>query len=119
MPANRQLRLGIADRGEVAGEETAVAELLRGKAALRRHDERLEQPLADRVAEEEVARLGTNRKLGKQPRRIDAGSDHDGIGCELAAGGQPNSAVLLRRAFADLHVGQRSERLDDACGRSK
>src|SRR5207253_10513148 len=51
------IRLGIAERAEVARKDTTVGELLRRERSFRRHDEWLEQPLANRAAEEEIARL--------------------------------------------------------------
>ncbi len=65
-------RRGIAARAEVAREHAAVGELLRGERELGRDDERLEQTLADRVAEEEVAILGA-RPAGRPERREQRG----------------------------------------------
>ena len=63
---------GVAGGGEIAGEHAAVGELLGGEVELRRDDERLEQPLADRLAQEEVARLALDRQL-REPGGLPAG----------------------------------------------
>src|SRR5437660_5808940 len=59
------LRL-VATRAEIAREHPAVAQLLGRKAALRRDDERLEQPLADRLAQEEEPVFTLDRELGSE-----------------------------------------------------
>ena len=71
-------------RGEIAREDSAVGELLRRECELRRDDERLEQPLADRVAEKQVAILGDQREVDPERRqqraRVGAGRDDDDVG---------------------------------------
>ena len=69
--------VGVAGRGEVAGEHAAVCELLGREVPLGRDHERLEQALADRLAQEEVARLALDRQLRDQRPGLPAGRDDD------------------------------------------
>ena len=101
------LRL-VAARSEVAREHPPVAELLRGEAPLGRDDERLEQPLADRLAQEEEAVLSLDRELdSERPQevgRVGARRDDDGV-CEPR---------LERVDRPDADVEPAAERLDNA-----
>ena len=93
-PSRTRPRIAL-QRLSVAGREHApVGELLRREPALGRDDERLEQPLTDRVAEAEDARLRVDRQLGQEPRRVDAGRDDDVAGVE----------VVERLHLAEPHV---------------
>ena len=68
---------------QVAGEDASVGELLGRDAAVDGDHERLEQPLRQRLAEEEVARLLHDRQLeaerSEESRRVVAGRDDDGV----------------------------------------
>ncbi len=57
---------GSPTAAEVAGEDAAAAELLRGEVELRRNDERLEQALGHRLAEEEMSHPRA-RSASRQP----------------------------------------------------
>ena len=74
----------IADRAEVAGEHAAVPELLCGEVELRRDDERLEQALADRLAQEQVSLLPLDRQCrtewAEEVVDIDAGRHDHRVG---------------------------------------
>ena len=57
------VRVGVARRREVAREHAPAGEVLRREVAVDEDDERLEQPLGDRFAEEQVLRLRDDRQL--------------------------------------------------------
>ena len=95
---------GVAARTKVAGEHAAVGELLRGEAALGGDDERLEQPLPDRLAEEQMTILAPDRQVdteGREQRgRVDTGGDDEGLGRERP--GDPAAAVAAQTGHLRL-----------------
>ena len=108
--------VGVAARGEVARQHAAVCEVLRREPELRRDDERLEQRLGDRVAEEEVAILGLDGNVDPERReqlpRLGRRGHDDRVG-SLAVD-EPPVAVLTDRVHLRMpHVDARGERLDD------
>ena len=97
----------VAASRKVAGEHTPVGEVFHRKGELGRDDERLEQALLDRIAEEEVAILGLNRQVDAQRRdqraSLGAGGDDHHVRVELVE----RTDVLV------AHVETFGERLDD------
>ena len=93
-------------------------ELRSGKAAFvqryaavsRRDDERLEQALRDRLAEEEVAVLGANRQVDAER--------HDQRAC-LAAGSDDHHVRVERTDVLVAHVEPSANAWTPDCGRSK
>ena len=109
MPARMFARHGSAPdasprAAEVACEHAAVPELLRGELPRGGDDQRLEQPLADRLAVEEVAILAHDRQLRQEARRVGAGRDNDRLGVQL----------VERADLADPDLETACEGLDDA-----
>ena len=117
------LRRRVPLRREVARQQAPVGELFRGEVPVRGDDQRLEQPLRDRVPIEQVPGLGRDGEL--RPKRADElgrlgpRGEHDGACLGGAAVAEPESprradwlerrylAALYRRPGTDGRLGER------------
>ena len=85
-PPCRRILVGVGAGGEVAREDAAAPQVLRREVALGRDDQRLEQPVGDRVAQQEVPRLLLDREVdpdrGEKRRRVVPGRDDHGVGLD-------------------------------------
>ena len=103
-PSTRAPERAPATGAEVARKNTPVAELLGGETQLGRDDQRLEQTLADRLAQEDKPIFALDRQPGNDSGGIGTGGDDDRMRLE----------ICRRRHRLDPDLEPSREPLDDA-----